>query len=371
MTRINNLQIYCLLMLVTAPLAFLITPAVITHLVGNSGWLAVLAAIIPGVLLIYVYTYILKKSIHPFPAMLEDCLGKFVGKILGFSYILVFLLGIAITLRIFTSFIGSSIVPDTPLSVYIGSMLLVGYYALKTGLENIARIAEVLILAGLPVSFLIILLVITQQHELTNLLPLVYTSYTNFGLATYETFILFSNIIAVLTLAYFSTDRDKTPRTLINVLVTYIALITLSALAVIMHLGEDYANLTAFPTFKLIRSITIADFIRNVDAGFIALWIIGIYGAVMVLWFMTCYVAQQVFALKDYRFLAAPTSVIIGILTLMMGSNIEEEGILLSIIFPSIYGVFYIFIPLVIFFILIFKPSPGEGVATGLKNPTV
>jgi len=358
-------------MLAIAPLAYLITPAIVTHLVGNSNWLAVLTSIIPGAMLIYVYTYILKKSIHPFPTILDDCLGKVVGKIVGFAYILVFLMGAAITLRIFTSFIGSSIVPDTPLSVYIGAMLLAGYYALRTGLENVARVSEVIMLIGLPTSFIIVFIVMIQQHEITNLLPLIHTSFINFGYATYEAFFLLGNMIPVLTLAYFSTDREKTPRTLFNVLFTYIALITLSSAAIIMHLGQNYANLTAFPTFKLIRSITIADFIQNIDAAFIALWIIGIFGAIIVIWFMTCYVTQQVFALKDYRFLAAPTSVIIGILSLKMGSNIEEEGIILSTIFPVIYGVFYVLIPVVLFVILLFKPAPGEGVATGLNNPSI
>jgi len=370
MMRINNLQIYCLLILATAPLSYLVTPAVITHLAGNSAWLAVLAALIPGALLIYVYIYILKKSIHPFPAILEDCLGKIIGKIVGFAYILVFLMATALTLRIFTSFIGSSIVPDTPLSVYIGLMLLTGYYALRTGLENIARISQVLVLIGMPAAFLILLLVMGQHHEVGNLLPLLETSFMEFGLATYESFIILGNMIAVLTLAYFSTDRDKIPRILFNVMFTYIFLIALSAFAITIHLGAEFANLQAFPTFKLIRSITIADFIQNIDAAFIALWIIGIFGAIMVVWFMTCYVTQQVFALKDYRFIAAPTSVIIGILTLMMGSNIEEEGILLATIFPIIYGIFYVFVPLVIFFILLFKPAPAQGVATGLKSPT-
>jgi len=369
MIRINNLQIYCMLLLITAPLAYLITPAIVTHMVGNNNWLAVLTAIIPGSLLIYVYTYILKKSTHPFPIMLEDCLGKVIGKILGFSYILVFLLGTAITLRIFTSFIGSSITPDTPLSVYIGLMLLAGYYALKTGLENMARVSQVLILFGLPIAFLILIISIIEKHDIGNLMPLLNTSYQNFGWAVYEVFFILGNLIAILTLAYFSTDRDKTPRTLFYVLFTHIGLIALSSLIIIIHFGSDYANLTSFPTFKLIRSITVGDFIQNIEAAFIALWIIGIFGAIITKWFMACYVTQQVFALKDYRFIAAPTSVIIGISSLMMGSNIEEEGIILSVIIAVVYGIFYILIPLLVFFTLLFKPNPAAGVENGLKAP--
>jgi len=369
MTRISNLQIYCMLLLATAPLAYLVTPAVVMHLVGNNAWLAVLGAIIPGSLLIYVYSYILKKSTRPFPGMLEDCLGKVIGKILGFSYILVFLLGTAVTLRFFTSFIGSHIVPDTPLSVYIGFMLLTGYYAIRTGLENMARISEVVIIFGTPVAFLILLISLAQQPDIHNLRPLLYTSYLKFSWAVYEGFFIFSNIIAVLTLAYFSIEREKVPRTLFKVLITYIGLLTLAAIVVIIQLGTEYANLSAHPTFKIIRSITVGDFIQNIDAAFIALWIIGVFGAVIVKWFMACYVAQQVFALKDYRFVAAPTSLIIGFLTLKMGAGIIELQIIITSIIPLIYGIFYISIPLLVFFILLFKPNPDAGVETGLKAP--
>jgi ABC-type transporter Mla maintaining outer membrane lipid asymmetry permease subunit MlaE len=59
MIRINNLQIYSMLMMNTMPLAYLISPMVAAHLVGNNSWLAILTSILPGALLIYMYIYIL------------------------------------------------------------------------------------------------------------------------------------------------------------------------------------------------------------------------------------------------------------------------------------------------------------------------
>lgn len=369
MIRISNLQIYCLLLLTTAPLAYLITPMVVSHMVGNNGWLAILASIIPGALLIYVYIYILKKSTRPFPAMLEDCLGKIVGKSIGFLYILAFLWGTAYTLSYFVSLIGSSIVPDTPLSVYFGAMLLTSYYALKTGLQNIARIAELLILVGLPLAFLIVLISLAQHHDFNNLLPLASISYKKFGDAVFHSFFILGDMMAILVLAYFSTDRAKVPRTLFKVLYTYIALISLTAMVTIMSFGPDYANLLAFPTFKMVRSITISDFIQNIDVVFISIWITGIFGSISVKWFLACYTIQQVFALQDYRFLAAPTSVAIGIFSLILGKNIVELQIIVQSIMPVIYSIFYVLIPLLVFFILLFKPDPDADVATGLKTP--
>jgi spore germination protein (amino acid permease) len=371
MIRISNMQIYCLLLLTTAPLAYLVTPMVVTHLVANNGWLAILASIIPGTLIIYVYIYILKKSPRPFPAILEDCLGKIVGKIIGFLYVLSFLWGTAFTLSYFVALIGSSIIPDTPLSVFIGAMLLTSYYALKTGLQNIARIAELLILFGLPLAFILVLISLAQHPDINNLLPLASVNYKDFGHAVFHGFfILGGDMMAILVLAYFSTDREKVPGTLFKYMYTYIALITLTAMVTIMHFGPDYTNLLAFPTFKLVRSITISDFIQNIDVVFVSMWIAGIFGTISVKWFLACYTIQQVFDLKDYRFLAAPTSVTIGVISLIMGKNIIEIQIIVHKIMPLIYGMFYILIPLIVFLILLFKPDPGADVATGLKTPT-
>lgn len=371
MIRINNFQIYCMLVLVTVPTAFLITPAIVTHTVNNSAWLAVLAGSLPAALISGIYIYILKKSPRPFPAMMEDCLGKAVSKVVGFLYILVYLLSVAVTLRIFVTFISSNVVPDTPLSIFIGCMLLTGYYGLKTGLENIARVAELLILFGVPLSFIILLISLIHFPGLQNLLPLACLSCKTFIYGTFEGFIVISNMAAILVLAYFSDNREKVPRILLYVSVTYIALIGLTSMLTIMHFGTEYTNLLAFPTFKIVRGITIGDFIQNIDAAFIALWITGIFGSLSLNWFMACYITQQVFNLRDYRFIAAPTSIIIGVLTLKIGQNIIETQTIITKLLPLMYSFFYIFIPFLIFMILLFKHSPGTRDANVLKTPSV
>lgn len=368
MVRITNFQIYCLLMLTTAPLAFLASPMVAIHTVGTSAWLTVLASIIPGAFLIFIYMYILKKSSRPFPACLEDCLGKVLGKTLGLLYILVFFWGIALTLQYFVALIGSSIVPDTPLSVYIGAMLLAGYYALKTGLLNIARVSQIIVIYGFPFAFLVVLVSLGQNLDFSGLLPVGNISFKDFSQGVFTSFILLGDLIGVLVLAFFSTRREKVPRTLSYVLCSNIILILLTTMASLMEFGTDYTDLIAFPALKLVRYITISDFIKNIDAAFIALWIIGIFGAVTVKWFLACYTIQQVFSLKDYRFLAAPTAVALGIISLIMGKNIIVLQLIIHDIVPIIYTTFYILIPLIVCGILLFKPSPGTDAANGLTN---
>jgi spore germination protein KB len=360
MNTLSNLQLYCLLVLVTSPLGFLIAPMLVIHRHGRSAWLAMLAAVIPGALLVYILGYIVRISSHPFPKIYEVCLGKIVGKTIGLAYILMFLFTTSFTLAYFVALISSSIVPDTPLSVYIGAMLLVGYYALKTGLQNIARVAVVIIIFGLPLVFVLVTLGTFQNPDFSIVFPPQISSIGSFTTAVLHSFIVLGDIITILTLGFFAIDRSKLTGTLFKVLITFIILNTLTTAGVLMNFGPDLANLISFPTFKLVRSVTIGNFIQNIDVLFISLWIAGIMGSIMVKWFVLCFSIQEVFALRDFRFLAAPSSVVIGFVALMMGKNIVELQLIVHYLLPYLYSIFFVGLPLILYIILLFRTSRDQ-----------
>ena len=157
MFRLTDFQIYAMMVMLVSPVAFLETPRRLILFLLNNGWLAALAAIIPGFLLVAMLVFILNRSTRPFPFLLEEHLGKIAGKILACFYIVLFFLVSTYSLRHFTDFIISNVMPGTPISVLIGLFLLMGFFAIRSGLENIARLCELFILLGLPFVFLILL----------------------------------------------------------------------------------------------------------------------------------------------------------------------------------------------------------------------
>ncbi len=360
MNQISNLQIFCLLSASVIPLDYLFVPMVTVHIAHNGAWLAFLLSILPTILLVYVYMYIIKNSTRPFPAILEEHLGKILGKAIGFSYILVFLFATVFAITYFTALISSSIVPDTPLSIYIGAMLLVSYSALKSGMENVARVTEILIIFGFTAGLILVILALAQSADLNALSPIIDNSYWDLGKAALYSFCISGDLIAVLTLAFYSNDRSRISQPLRWVLYSYVVLITLTIMAILMDFGTDYSNHIAFPTFKLVRSIKISDFIQNIDIIFISILIAGLFASVCVKWFLTCFSIQQVFGLRDYRFLAAPSSVFIGIAALMTGKNIVAIQMIVHQVLPYIYGIFFVLIPLLIGLVLVFKSTPTE-----------
>ncbi|HRX20236.1 MAG TPA: hypothetical protein P5273_00840, partial [Syntrophomonadaceae bacterium] len=84
--------------------------------------------------------------------------------------------------------------------------------------------------------------------------------------------------------------------------------------------------------------------------------VLGIFLVLTVAWFMACFTAQQMLGLKEYQFIAAPTSLIIGVLSILMSRNILELRILSFAIIPSLYLISFIFIPFIVWLFALFKP---------------
>lgn len=354
MKKINAFQLYCILLMMTMPLAFLIVPKILTSYLENNAWLAPVAAVIPGTLIIYIYSSIIKKSRQPFPLLLEEHLGKMAGKTLGLIYILFFLLTSSFTLRVFVEFIESNVLPGTPISVFIGVMLITAFVGIKSGLINIARMSELIVYIGVPFTLLMLLLTLTYNPDFGNLKPFGYMrSYKGFASALIFATLPLLNMLPILTLFHYF--QQSTFKPMLKVLLSYILLMSLITISAIVVLGGQNATLFTFPAFVAIRLVSIGDFIQNIDIIFIGVWIMGIFGVLSIWWFMACYAIQQVFSLHDYRFLAAPTALIIGITSILLSPNILQLSLLTNKILAPVYYFFLLFIPLIVFFITLFK----------------
>lgn len=358
MIKITNYQLYCLLVMLVCPLAVLEQPHRLLPVAYNNAWLSFFPAIIPGILLILMYSQIIKKSRHAFPRLLEEHLGKATGKILGCAYILVFILNCSFTLRFFIEYMKVNVLPATPITIFIGAILLLGWAALKMGFSNIARSSEFVVILGLLFTFMIIFLSIFNNFHIERIQPIAYIDLKTYSLSVFLATFVLSKMMPVLSLAFFLPAKEKSHSIMITVLFTYVLILVLITLAIIVTRGIMPSLNFMFPTVNMIRLARIGNFIQNLDILFVAVWIMGIYGSVTILWFMACYTAQQIFNLRDYRFMAAPSTVIIGVLAIIISSNNLAVIIWSHKIIPYLHTFFFIFIPFIIFIVCLFKPVP-------------
>lgn len=356
--KLSEFQLYCILLILVAPVAYLELPHTLVHILFTNAWIAVLASLIPGLLLIQMYSYIINKSTQPFPLMLNEHFGKYFGWILGFLYIPGFILMCSYTLRLFIEFMKMVVFPATPISVFIGVALLVCLVAIKIGLDSLARVLEIVTLVGVAFGIAIILVALANAFHINRILPIGYMSYKAFGQATLTSAAILGKMMPVLSLAFFIDYPKQSIIIMRKVTITYVLLISFITMAVVMTRGIMPALSLTFPVFSMVRLARIGSFIQNLDIFFIGLWILGIFGSVAVPWFMVCYTTQKVFNLSDYRFVAAPTTMIIGVLSILISENNLGVVIWSQRIIPIIYTIFFIGIPFFIFLITLFKPVP-------------
>jgi len=368
MPRISNNQIFSIFFVAIASCAYILCPKIVADIAANNGWLAVLASFLPGILIIYIYIYILKKSSRSFPLMLEDHLGRIAGKLLGLTYVFIFLLSSIMSLRSFVSFAESTTSPGIPVSVLITLMLLPAFYAVRSGIVVFARVSEVIFFLFLPLLVLMMILG-TQGADCKNLMPFGYVSFRNFINASFQPLWHIGSFFIILTLSYFSNNRSKIPRMLFLSLLLFIVLASLMSLVSIIGQGAALTAALTFPLFTIARATSIGGFIKNIEIIFISLFIAGIFVSISIHWFMACYTCQQVFQLKDYRLLAMPTALILGFSSTLISPNLDMLYIIWEKVAPPLFSFFYIGIPFLLAGILLFKPPPAPQKGNGLQAP--
>lgn len=334
---------------------------------ANNAWLTVLVSIIPGGFLVYIYIAILKKSTQPFPLMLEEHLGRVAGSILGVLYVFIFLIIAMIYMRLFVEFVENMVLIGTPISFLIFMMLIPGWYMLYSGIVVFARVAEVAMAFVFPLAFVLLIMAGGQNSDWKNLMPVGYMSFKSLATSVYFSMWHIGQMIIIFILAFFTSNRSKIPTILIRFMVVLILFLTLAVMMSIVNLGAAISAAETFPLFTIARTITLAGFIQNIEIVYVSVFMVGIFISYATFWIMACYCCQQVFRLKDYRFLGTPTGVIVGFGAVQISPNIFTIFLIFNTSAPLLLGFFLVGIPILLYILLLFKPPLRPGTSTGLQ----
>lgn len=355
--RISSFQIWATLTVMTIPIAFLEVPKRQLETLSNNAWIAVVLSLPFGFLIYAMYLFIIRRSQTPFPAMLEEHFGSVVGRFLQVFYFLSELLIAAFGIRLFVEFVETNVLPGTPISVHITVLLLVCFSALKSGRQTFLRTFEIVAIAGWFITVSILLMALSRPLNVENLLPINNLNLKDLALATASTSIIVSRGFIILVLGKLASDWTGLRKAAVAALFTYVVLIAWALLLSILIFSGPAAKTLSFPTFTIVRIINIGGFIQNIDIVFIGVWTMGMFATTTGTWFISLISLQQALRLESYRFMAAPTALIIGVLSLTMADNILEVHILSEVLIPIFYSIALFLIPFIMFVRILFKPQ--------------
>lgn len=329
-------------------------PAATAKYAHNDLWLSPFWASFLGFIPIYIafqlHKFYPKQTIIQYS---EQITGRILGKILGFIYLVFYIQMNGGGIRIYSEFINGAFLPKTPQILVSLTMVLVCSFAVRGGIEVLARVAQFFIpLYVLSIVILIILLL--PELDYKNMLPILENGLMPSLKGSIVPGGWFAEFLLVAFLFPYLSDTEKGRKwgkiSVFSVLITFIVTNFL-----ILFLFGGTTSRYLYPLFSASRYISVAGFLEHLESILMAMWVAGTFIKFSVVLYAIVLCAAQLLNLSDYRPIVFPLG-FLNILFSMWGTpNKMVESEYNFIVFP-IYSFFVqILIPLMLLIIAVLR----------------
>lgn len=295
----------------------------------QEAWLAILLGTIGGIVLILIYYQL--YIFYPDQLMttyLKKIVGNIFGTILGFVYVVYFIYLTSRVLRDFGVLVISISYPETPLFIINALMIIVVMYAVKKGIEVIARTGELnFVLLYIMAFFGFIFIVVSGLIDFNRLKPFLENGFMPIvkEFATETLYIPFGEAIAFAFIFPYLNNNKK--GRILCVAATAVSGIDLAmTMAInIAVLGIHIAGDAPFPLLATIKEIHIVDFIERLDVFFVVGAFIGAFFKIAIFFYVSTVATADLFKLKSHTMIVHPIGIIVVFLSVSIASNFTEH----------------------------------------------
>jgi len=355
--KISAYQLFVLILLFELGSAVLVPIAIEAK---RDAWLAILLGMVGGILLFFVYyrLYLFYPKLV-LTEYMEKLLGKFLGKILAFCYILFFVYTSARVLRDFGEMLLTFAYTTTPLFIVNTLLIFVIIYGLQKGIEVLARTGELFFMLLYLLAIIgFILMIFSGLFQLNQLKPFL---ENGFGVvmkvvATETLFVPFGEaLVFSMILPYLQDTKKAKIAGVAGLLLSGINLAVVMAVNISV-LGIDLATRSQFPLLSTVQSIQIAEFLERLDVFFMVSMVIGIFFKVSLFFYAAVSATTILFEIKEPSKLVYPIGMVILFMSITIANSYSEhlkEGLELTTRF--LHPFFLLFIPVVLLVIAYLK----------------
>ncbi|MDP4089273.1 MAG: endospore germination permease [Bacillota bacterium] len=267
MERLSNYQLFTLVSL------YEIGSTIIFGFASNAGrgaWIAVLISTAAGVAINVVYFILLRMNpgltlVEWFPAQF----GKWIGLPISWIYALEFMYDGGRGLGDLKILVPSTILPRTPVYIIQVTFMILITYALFSGVEIIARLGEMFLPLLLLVYLIdMIFIICSGIIHIQYIKPIMGEGWSSVMKAVWPLGITqtFGQTIEFTMIWPLINKQGKILKaTLLATIISGIFIAAIDLLALLV-LGENTFSHSLFPIYRMIRVISIGEFIENVDA---------------------------------------------------------------------------------------------------------
>lgn len=321
--KISSFQLAIMMNPTILATALLILPSITAAKAERDIWLSPIWGSFFGVLAVWI-AYQLHKH-YPSETIIEysnHIIGKIPGKIIGFLYLFLYLHVNGIVIREYGEFISGNFLFHTPQMVILGSMTFVCAFAVRGGLETIARTAQHFV----PIVILLwltLVLFLIKDLELTNMLPILEKGLKPSLLGASAPASWFSEYFLIAFFLPYLRDQKKGLLWGNLSVLSVVFIMVLTNLTALCLFGEITADLT-YPVMNAGKYVSIAKFFQHLESMVMAIWVLGTFIKISVFFYVFALGTAQWLKLSNYKSVVFPLGFLLILFARWSAPNLTE-----------------------------------------------
>lgn len=330
----------------------------------QDAWISMLLGGIMMTAVTWVVLRVCKRhEQRTFLGFAKALLGTVLGKLAVAVYFVLWFAQMATIAKDMADFQNLVMLHRTPMTVIVACMFfLVAYAVYRGGMTTVSRCAEVI--GPIFVSFLVVqLFLVPQNMAFSRILPVLADSgWSSVFRDALNCFPFLGDPTIVLALFYFASDKRTASRAILWGTALSSAWGVLLALVLLFVTGPDLALELSYPVYALTKYVTILNFVQNIDAIFIPLWLLGAFIKLSILMFILSYGLSEWTGIKSWKTIAWTASALLLAYVVYCTHHPRlafalREPAQIRYVYPLVYAAF----PLLLWTIGTFKgSSPPE-----------
>ena len=284
-SKISKSQLNKMIILDLFGITSLLFPTTLANTGGRDGIFSIILGTLLTLLFIIILFWIIKRMKESYLEDIGNRYGSFVSGLVGILFLVQMFLASIMVLLLLGEVVSEALLTGTSRSLVMILLLLVCVYASFHGIEERARMVEVLFyIVFIPLLFMFLFSL--REVKIDYLFPLLTEPSNKILDGTYFVFAVFSNLNLLLILAPFIEQKSKqeflsTRRTAIWAVIIMGAINLFIYMVILGAFGVRGTGVQSWPLITLMNIIKVpGGFIERLDAIMLGVWILSIFSLI-------------------------------------------------------------------------------------------
>ena len=321
---ISNRQATLLVVSTILPTSIMFLLAMISKEAQQDVWISVIIltvfGVVVGLIIASLGTRFPGRTIVQYS---EDILGRPLGKIVALIYPLFFIYINVFIIREFGDFISISLMPETPISVFVISIVFTAGFAVYSGLEVLARVNEI-ILPLVLVFLALILGLVLLEINIVNFFPVLEKGFLPPLKGAYPGMVFFAETMVMLMFIPYLSSPSGAKRS-ITLAVLILGFFQLMVTVMVIGIFGGLVPAMSFPFLQVTRYIQLAGgTFQRMEHFIMVIWVAGGFIKVGVFYYCAVLATAQWLNLRSYKALVPLIGVMLTVLSVILWENVVQ-----------------------------------------------